>query len=242
MIVRSVGLESFCVAASLSVLLVFAGCGGNGLGSELKVQPTPQLLSRGDHGTIRLPTDEPFSIALAPTQKEAGLGGTAEVEAHVSKDGSADAAARVENGGSARAWFQLGHAFENDSDRQAELRLRVRGAFETAAQATPPGPLPDVSVGLKLYARDSRNRLLRDFCLTQHSTDQGAASSSDRKEVQFVLTLGPHERVSVYLAGSVQIETREGRSAHGSIKLSGVEMEVTTELAPPVGRAGDGQG
>jgi hypothetical protein len=224
------------------MLLVFAGCGGNGFGSELKVQPTPRPLSQSSNRTIRVPQDEPFSITLAPVQKEAGLEGTAEVEAHVSKGGSADAAARVENGGSARAWFQLGHAFENDSDRQAELRVRVRGEFETAAGATPPGPLPDARVGLKLYARDSRNRVLRDFCLMQHSTDKGAAASTDRKEVDFVLTLGPREWVSVFLTGNVQIETQEGRSAHGSIKLSGVEMEVTSELAPPVGRAGDGQG
>jgi hypothetical protein len=242
MTVRGVRLEACCVAASLSLFLVLAGCGGDGFGSELKVQPTPRPLSRGDYGTVRLPQDEPFSIALAPTQKEAGLGGTAEADAHVSKGGSADALARVENGGSARAWFQLGHAFENDSDRQAELRVRVRGEFETDAQVTSPGPLPDAKVGLKLYARDGRNRLLRDFCLTQHSTDKGAAASTDRKEVDFVLLLGPRERVTVFLAGSAEVETGEGRSAHGSIKLSGVEMEVTTELAPPVGRAGDGQG
>jgi hypothetical protein len=242
MSIRGVGLELSCVAVGLSVVLVLSGCGGGGFGSELKVQPTPQPLSRGDYRTIHLPQDEPFSIALAPTQKDPGLGGTAEAEAHVSNDGGADAVARVENGGSAQAGFQLGHAFENDSDRQAELRLRVRGEFETVAGATPPGALADAKVGLNLYARDGRNRLLREFSLAQHSTDKGAAASTDRKEFDFVLTLGPRERVAVFLAGSVQIETPEGRSAHGSIKLSGVEMEVTTELAPPVGRAGDGQG
>jgi len=241
MIVRGVGLKSGCVVAGISLVLVFAGCGGDGFGSELQVQPTPRPLSRGDYQTIRLPQDEPFSITLAPTQKRPGLGGSAEADAHVSKGGSADAVARVENGGSAQAGFQLGHAFQNDSDRQAEMRLRVRGEFETEARATPPGPLPDVKVGLKLYVRDGRNRLLRDFSLAQHTTDKGAASSSDRKEVDFLLTLGPHERVSVFLAGSVQVETQEGHSARGSIRLSGLEMEVTTELAPPVGRAGDEQ-
>ncbi|MFQ5806333.1 MAG: hypothetical protein ACE5I3_07780 [Phycisphaerae bacterium] len=242
MIVRSFRLESCCVVGGICSLMLLAGCRGGDFGSELAARPKPRSLSRGDGQTIRLPQDEPFSITLAPSRETPGLGGNAEADAHVSKAGSADAAAEVQNGGSAWAEFQLGHAFQNDSDRQMELQVRVRCEFETAADATPPSSLPDAKVGLKLYARDGRNRLVRNFNLAQHSTEEGAASSTDRKDIEFMLTLGPRERVDIFLAGSVGVETREGHSASGSIKLRGLDMELKTEMAPPVKKAGDEQG
>ena len=92
-----------------------------------------------------------------------------------------------------------------------------------------------------LYARDGRNRLLRNVNLAQHSTAEGAASSTDRKDIEFTLMLGPLESINVFLAGGVKVETREGHAARGSIKLSGLEMEVQTRMAPPVRSAGDEQ-
>ena len=209
------------VALAISSLLVLAGCGGGDFGSELTVRPNPRPLRQADGEMIRLPQDEPFSITLGPSREAPGLVGEAEADAHVSEDGNADAMARVENGGSAEAGFQLGHAFQNESDRQLELRVRMRCEYETAAEATPPRPLPDAKVSLMLYARDGRNRLLRNFNLAQHSTAEGAAASTDRKDIEFTLMLGPLESINIFLAGGVKIETREGHTADGSIKLSG---------------------
>jgi hypothetical protein len=189
-----------------------------------------------------LPQEEPFSITLGPTQETPGLDGTAEADTHVSKDGKANAVASVENGGSALAGFQLGHALQNDSDRQMDLHVQVRCEFGTEADATPPGSPPDAQVGVALYARDGRNRLLRHFDLAQHSTEEGAASSRDQKDLQFTLTLGPRESVNVFLAGSVKIDAQDGHSARGSIKLDGLEMDITTKMAPPVQKVGDEQG
>lgn len=228
------------VAASLTSLLL-TGCGGGDFGSELTVHPKPHLLSGSDGQVLRLPHDEPFSITLAPTQETPGLGGTAEADTQVSKKGSADAVARVENGGSALAQFQLGHALKNNSDRQMDLHVHLACDYLTEVEATPPGPLPDAKISLKLFARDGRNRLLRNFNLAQHSTEEGAASSKDHKDIDFTLTLGPRESVNVFLAGSVRIDTPDGHSARGSIKLSGLKMEIKTELAPPVQQAADEQ-
>jgi hypothetical protein len=220
------------------------GCSGGDFGSELTVRPRPQPLARAAGESIRLPQDKPFSITLAPSEESPGLGGTAEADSHVGREGNADAAAHVENGGSALAGFQLGHAFQNGSDRQMKLRVRVDCAYEIEAEATPPSALPDAKVSLKLYARDGHNRLLRNFTLAEHSTEEGAegaAASKDRKNIEFALTLGPRESVSIYVAGSVKVETPDGRSARGSVNLSGLEMEIKTEVAPPIEKAGDEQ-
>lgn len=236
------GSGSPAVLVLVPWVVLAAGCSGNGVGSELKARPRPRPLEAEKGRVVRLPQDEPFSIALAPSQEAPGLGGEARAEARASREGSAEATAEVKNGGSAQAEFQLGHAFRNDSDRQVELQVRVRCGFETAASADPPGPLPDARVELRLYARDDRNRLVRNIGLTGHSTENGAASSTDSKDVVFGLALGPGEAVSVFVGGGVRVETREGRSARAAIKLTGLEMEVRTQAAPPVRTAGDEQG
>ncbi len=220
-------------------LLILVGCGGGDFGSELAMRPNPRALPADDGATLRLPQDQAFSITLAPKQAAPGIGGKADAVSNVSKDGNADALAFVENGGSATAGFQLGHAVKNDTDRMVNLHVTVRCEFETSAEATPPGPLPDATVGLHLYARDGRNRLLRNFSLAQHSTEEGAASSHDRKDIDFTLPLGARESVSIFLAGSVQVELPENRAARGSIKLSKLEMEIKTDTAPPVRKAAD---
>jgi hypothetical protein len=148
--------------------------------------------------------------------------------------------ANVSDGGQARATFQLGHAFKNDGERQTDLHVRVRCDYEY--QADPAARWPDAKVGLKLYARDGRNRLRNSFSLVQHTSEDGAAASKDGKELEFTLTLGPGEAVNVFLAGQVEIDVDVGRSARGSLKLSGLEMEVQSRPAAAVRTAGDGQG
>ena len=220
-------------------LLTLVGCGGGEFGSELAMRPSPRPLSAEDGATLRLPQDQSFSITLAPKQSAPGLEGKANAVANAESNGQADALALVENGGSATAGFQLGHAVRNDTDRMINLEVAVRCEFETNAEATPPSPLPDATVGLHLYVRDKRNRLLRNFSLAQHSTEEGAAASTDRKDIIFALPLGPRESVSIFLAGSVQVELPEQHAARGSIKLSKLEMEIKTAAVPPVRKAVD---
>ncbi len=234
--------SAWLLAAAGSLTLAAVGCGGANFGSELSAKPKPQALGRTEGKTLRLPQDEPFSIHLNRSQQQAGLDGTAEADARAKREGQGAVSARVTSGGQASATFQLGHAFANDGDRQVDLNVAVSCEYEYEAGADPATPWPDATVGLKLYARDGRNRLLNSFSLVQHSTKQGAASSRDRKELRFTLTLGPGESVNVFLAGQVAIEVEAGRSAHGSLKLSGLQMEVETRPAPPVRTAGDEQG
>jgi hypothetical protein len=242
MSVRTFGIQTGCTVLACAVLAALSGCGGGGFGSELEARPTPRPLDTGQNATLCLPQDEPFSIALAPKQAAPGLSGSADAVSNVSKQGHADATARVENGGSATASFQLGHALKNDSDGLVSLRLRVQCEYDISAEATPPSPSADAKVELNLYARDGRNRLVRSLNLAQHTTAEGAASSRDRKDIEFTLPLGARESLNIFLAGGVEIETPEGRAARGTIKLDKLEMEIATEAAPPVRKAGDGQG
>lgn len=234
MIVRTLSL-SICLLVSIVVLPILTGCSGGEFGSELREKPKhASALSPAGGTTLHLPQDQPFYITLAESHKTPGLGGKADADAQADKKGTAEATARVDNGGSATASFQIGHSMKNDSDRMMNLHVRVVCDYESAAGAAPPGPLPDAQVGLNLYARDGRNRLLTSMNLVKQASDAGAASSKNRKEIEFSIPLGAHEWIHIYLAGGVQIETPEGRSADGVVKLTDLEMEIQQEVAPPL--------
>lgn len=232
---RSQRLTFAGLTAGLCVcLFVLAGCSSSQFGSELTARPKPQPVGKPAPSTIRLPQQRAFSIALPKVTKQAGLDGTAEGNANVDNMGSAELSAAVTNSGTAVSNFQLGHAFENDSDQQADFEFVVRCHHAFDAGATPPTPYPDAQVGLKLYARDSQGRLVRDMTLLQYTTEAGATANESDETLRFTITVGPADSVSVFLAGQVKVEIREGRSAHGTLKLSGLTMELTSRLAPPV--------
>lgn len=216
------------------VVLVLSGCSDTRFGSELAMQPKPHSIRTAECATLRFPQDRPFSIVLPSASKQAGLDGTAEADASAKPDGTAEALAAVTGSGTAEGLFQLGQAFANDKEQQLDLDFSVRFHYEFAAEADPALDLPDAVVGLKLYARDSRGRLLRDMLLVQHSTENGATRQQGDKTAGFTLTLGPRESVNVFLAGQAKVDIREGRSASCSLKLSGLAIEVVVRPAPAV--------
>lgn len=222
-------------AAALLLASGLAGCSNTRFGSQLSVQPRPQPISAAAGTTLRLPQDKAFSIALPSANREPGLGGTAEADADATGAGTAEASAAIADSGTAAGLFQLGHSFENDTSRQADFKFTVRYHYAFEAAATPESGYPDAVVGLKLYARGQRGRLLQDLSLIQHSTDSGSLERAGEEALHFTLTLGPDEVVTVFLAGQVKVEIREGRSAHGALKLRDVQMEVVTKPAPATG-------
>ncbi len=224
-------------AAWIGLAATLAGCGRGGLTSDLSVQPQAQPLPTAESATLSLPQDKPFAIALAPTEELPGLGGTADADAHATKEGNADARAEVKNGGKATAGFQLGHALKNDSERQVDCDFKVRCRYEYQSQATPPSGVPDATVRLMLYARTARNLRLTELKLLEHSTDNGAVSEAATKELSFTLTLGPGETVNVYLGGEVKVDVADDHSAAGTLKVGDLTMDVVTHAAPPVAKA-----
>jgi hypothetical protein len=234
------GIACLLVGAVLAAPLY--GCGGGQLGSELTVRPEPQPLGGGAGSVLHLPADRQYSIALAPTQESPELDGTAEADAQASKDGSASAVAQVVNAGKATAGFQLGYSVKNESDRQTALKIRVRCEHEISVRSDPPSATPDAKTSLTLYARDQYNRLLRTIELARDDSNDGAATSGGRTDAEFELLLGPGDTVSIFLAGSVQIDTRRGRTARGEVKMTGLEMDIETIAAPPVKKIADEQG
>jgi hypothetical protein len=225
--------DAACVALAL-LAVGLPGCGRGGFTSELPVQPQAQIVRATEGTTLSLPQDKPLAIALAPTQETPGLDGTADADAHATKDGNADARAAVKNAGTATGGFQLGHALKNETERQVDFDFHVRFRYEYEAKAEPASGLPDATVALTLYGRTGRGRRLTELDLLQHSTGDGAVQRAADEDLHFTLTLGPGETVNVYLGGEVKVEVADGHSASGSLKVSALKMDIVTRPAPPV--------
>ena len=114
--------------------------------------------------------------------------------------------------------------------------------FEYTAESSSEDHPLDGSVGLKLYARDDRNRLVRNDELIAHPLDKGPAQGGGDRDHRFTVTLGPGRSVSVFLAGQSQATARPGRAGNCSLEISGLSMEVTTRAAPAPRTASDEQG
>lgn len=227
------------LAAGALVAAMAAGCGGGGAGAELSTRPEPLALRESGPKTLTLPGDGGYSIRHQEASRVADLDGEADSAAAASREGTATASASVRGGGRAAGLFQLGHAFRNESERQTDLKIAVQLEFEYAASNEPPTALPDAAVGLTLYARDGRNRLLRTIPVLSHTTEQGGVSSRGQENLELTVTLGPGESVNVYLVGSARVELKPGRSAQSEVKLLRLGMEVASQPAPAV-RAGGG--
>ena len=220
------------VAAGLLALLT--GCMGAQFGSELSARPKPRALRSTQPTTMHLPQDEAFSIVLPSASKKAGLDGTAESDADAKPTGAAEASAAVKISGTADGLFQLGHALSNETDRQMDLAFTVRAHYEFEAKNEPAERLPDAAVGLRLYARELRGRLLRDLALVDATTESGVAQRQGDQTLNFTLTLGPGDTIHVFLAGQAKVDIATGRSASASLKVNGVEFDVVTQSAPPL--------
>ena len=230
------------ITVCLPLVICIAGCGGANFGSEFESRPSPTALTASEAATTRLPQDYQFSIHRTTSTDDSGLGGTAEPTASAAADGSADVSVEVAEGGEASAVFQLGHAFENKSTQQVDLDVLVRFHFEYNAESTSADRPVDGSVGLKLYARDDRNRLVRNDELIAHALDKGPTQGSGDRDHRFTVTLGPGRSVSVFLAGQTQAKALPGRAGNCALRISGLSMEVTTRAAPAPRTASDEQG
>ena len=214
--------------------LLLAGCSSTQFGSQLSARPKPQAIRELESTTLRFPQSAPFAIALPRASKEAGLDGKADSDASAQPNGEAEVNASVTSSGKAEGLFQLGHAFANDTDRQMDLNVTVRFQCEFEAREEPDARLPDASVGLRLYARDERGRILRDIPLVDQSTENGTTQRQDNEDLHFTVTLGPGQSVDVFLAGQAKADIPSGRSASAKLKLRGLQFEVVTQPAPPV--------
>ncbi|RMF70850.1 MAG: hypothetical protein D6744_18830 [Planctomycetota bacterium] len=235
--------------ASLVAIAVFAliapatvGCGGGDFGAELAARPEPLPIAAESAQPIRLPGETGYSITLAPAQKAPGLNGAAEVSATADKTGRASAEARVKNGGTASAGFQLGHSFRNASDRQIDLDVSVSADVAYAARSTPSDGVSHANIELTLFAQNQRNLTLARMPLVRHGTEDGNAESDETRRITLTVTLSPGDTAMIYLAGQARIDTQEGQTASGSITVENLKMELTPRPAPAVRTTADESG
>ncbi len=221
-------------AAGVVWLGLLTGCMGTQFGAELSAKPKPRPLRATQPTTLHLPQDEPFAIALPSASKKPGLDGAADADATARPAGEAEATASVKQSGTAEAVFQLGHALANETDRQMDLDCTVRLKYEFEVSNTPAQRLHDATIGLRLYAREARGRLLRDLALLDYTTESGAAGRTGDESFRFIVTLAPGDVVHMFLAGQAKVDIPAERTATAKLKVTGVQFDITAQPAPAV--------
>lgn len=212
----------------------FSGCESGQYGSELVARPAPMALPEAADAVLRLPTDAAFSIAVPSSTEKPRLTGPASAECTADRAGKARAEARVDRGGLADAVFQLGHGLENKAAVQTDVDVTVRYRCRFELEAATDRLLADAAVGLRLYARLERGRLLRDVPLIEQTSEVGSAARQSEGEHKLTLTLAPGDIVNIYVGGFAHVETPDDRSAAAMLDLESVEMTLQSRPAPPV--------
>ncbi len=225
-------VQRMMVVSLAAWLCVLTGCMGTQFGAELSAKPKPRQLRSTQPTALRVPQDEPFAIVLPSASKKPGLDGTAEADATAKATGEAEATASVKQSGSAEAVFQLGHALANETDRQLDLDCTVRLKYEFDVQNTPAERLHDAAIGLRLYAREARGRLLRDLGLLDYTTESGAAGRTGDESFRFTVTLAPGDVVHLFLAGQAKVDIPGERTATAKLKVTGVQFDIAAQPAP----------
>ena len=226
------------LAASVTVLACLAGwcagCTSTTFGSDLSTMPAPRLIREIEPTTYNLPAGEPFSIRLSQSSEQASLVGVAKADAEAKREGEGRATASVENGGQASGTIQIGHLFKNDTSRQIDFEIHIQYRYEFEIGIMPAERAVGGTTGIKLYTKDQRNRVLREFDLVSHSTEQGSAERKSDDEIRFPLTLDPNDSVAVFLAGQTSVNVEAGKTANGTLRIYDLRMTVSTKPAPAV--------
>lgn len=220
------------ITVSLATATLLSGCAGGGA-SELAIRPATKPLRL--NAAVRIPGDHPFSVLSSPSQENPAPGGTAESHSSAKPTGEAVASAAVEKGGTASASFQLGGAFENETDQQVDVEISAKYHFDYTLRSDARSRTADGTLSLHLYARDQHNRLLRDIPVLVQSTDQGAASQSGDQTLTLTVTIGSRDSLFVFFGGSVGVDTmKSSRTAKAELKISNAELSLSSKAAPPV--------
>lgn len=218
-----------CVSGLLMALA--AGCGGSSnFGSDLPTR-AGSLRQEPLNRVLRLPQDAPFSIAIAPSHQSPGIEGTAEAQSKADPQGAADAKAKVSGSGSANALFQLGHAVRNDREQPVDVTVRVRYRYAVDVDVRGEQRLPEAMVGLRLYVKDERDRMLRSIGLMQHDTDSGPIHSESENSVEVTAPLGASGSLTVFLAGQAQAVVDPSGAAECKLSISNLQMEISSATA-----------
>jgi hypothetical protein len=210
----------------LPMLVVLSGCGGSEFGESVSV-PQEQRMGVADAFSagraVTLPKDAPFNVADA--QRASNGAGTS--ESHAEPSGTASCAASAENGGDARAEFQLGHVIDNRGSQplDATVRIRVEYAYRFEGDRLVRDRAPD-SFGLKFYIMDSDKRVHQRVMLAQLSDALGPKSWSGSQTHTFDVKFAPGLAYHLVLAGRIEVGSTETYPAAGRIDVQSLEIEL----------------
>ncbi len=222
------------LAALVACAVGTLGCGGGAATSNFDVPQERRTTLSAVHtaeNTIRLPAEVAFNIHDKASEQTPGTDGAAHGESDASAAGTAHCRVRVENGGQAKARFDLGHCLEN----RGEAPMLVEAAFDVDYAVTlTPDPLGDVkgSYLLEAIVNDTDGRTLKRVQIENSAEMEGGLSASSKSTKRFSVQLEPGRVYNFYLAGRVEATSKPGTLGELRIEIRQVNLTLVRRPAP----------
>jgi hypothetical protein len=211
-----------------------AGCGGGDFGMRVEIPakdraPITEAVREGMR--IVLP-EQPFNVHSRQSAQTPGATGQARGESDARASGQAFCEAQASGGGSAWGEFQLGHALHNASGAAVRMTVKLDLQYTQAARAKPAEARQTLAnFVLKVFLKDTRGKLLHQEVLGALSSDEGQASWSGRRQVEFEAVLAPETAYDLVVAGRASATSEEGTEAGARIEIQQLGAELLCQLA-----------
>jgi len=218
-------------AAVVVTLPWLTACGGAEFGMDVRVPPERQYaLSDVSAKTAVLQFPKDALLNIYETQRSST--GNATAQSKATPEGTAFCSTAGRAGGTASSEFQIGHCLDNRTETAVSALVTFKIDFAHQLSATPSSDQPSMgTVALKLYIKDSSERIIAKLDLLTSETDLGP-QAGDRTEVaEFDVTMQPKTVYHFVVAGKAQSTSAPDTEANARLEIKSLSIQLRTKPA-----------
>lgn len=218
---------------AVGVLSILGACaGGAEYGMDVRIPPERQYALSdvsAEPATLQFPKDKPLNIYEAQRTSA----GDATAESKAAPEGTAFCSATASAGGTASSEFQIGHCLANRTNApvKALATFKIDFAHQSAAGLST-AQISIGSVALRLYIKDSSERVLAQLDLLNGQTDLGPKSGSRSEHAEFEITMQPGTVYHFVVAGKTDVTTAKDTQANARLEIKSISLQLRTQAAP----------
>jgi hypothetical protein len=216
--------------AVMTLPMLTACAGGAEFGMDVNIPPERQYALSdvsAEPATLQFPKDKPLNIYEAQRTST----GDAAAESKAAPEGTAFCSATARAGGTASSEFQIGHALDNRTD--APVKALATFNIDFAHQAAAGESTKQITLGavaLKLYIKDSSERILAQLNLLNGQTDTGPKAGSRAEHAEFEIIMQPKTVYHFVVAGKTNVTTAQDTEANARLEIKSLNLQLQTSV------------
>jgi hypothetical protein len=217
------------VLAWAGIVVGLFGCGG-AAEYGMAVRVSPERRQPAKVGPQKYPGEQGFNIHDAQRAST----GDAEASSQAKPDGTAMCSVGAKAGGTAWAEFQLGECLDNRAKDKPLVRARFDVVYAYEDSSSDPAATGSASqAALKIYIKDSRERVVRKLDLIGIETEQGPAKGRKQEICEFAFEMEPDLVYHYVLAGRTEVTSAEKTQGSAKLEIKSLQLDLDTKPVPP---------